>query len=97
MPCVGICGTATLTWDTNPASERVSKYVIYHATNTASAFVWFGETSTNAFSLPPLRSGSHFFYATAVNYLGLESDPCNQVLVPVPNPPAGLRITIQIP
>ena len=97
--CTAMAG-ARLTWDPNPVIEGVSKYVIYHSSTPIGGFTNFAEVPAMllpAFPLPPLRSGAHFFFVTAVSTNGLESDPSNQVLAPVPNPPQGLKIVITIP
>lgn len=88
---------ARLLWDDPNPDGIVGKFVVYHATNIAGPFLVLGESATtNGLELPPLRSGNHFFYVTAVGTNGLESDPSNQVLAPVVNPPQGTKIVIVI-
>jgi fibronectin type 3 domain-containing protein len=90
-------GSARLVWDDPNPAGTVGKYAVYHASSVTGAFALLGETQTNAFTLPRLQSGAHFFYVTAVGTNGLESDPSNQVLAPVVNPPQNTKILIEIP
>jgi len=90
-----ICA-ASLQWNANPPADNVSKYVLYHSTNLVSGFSKLGETAETTFPLPSLTSGEHFFFVTAVNQFGLESNPSNQVVAPVPYPPQGTRIVIVV-
>lgn len=101
LAALGAQGAALLVWDENTASDGVGKYVIYHGRSMVGPFTNYAEVArrpwpTNFVTVRPLTSGPHFFYVTAVSTNGLESDPSNQVLAPVPNPPQGLRMLIEI-
>ena len=90
-------GVARLAWDNPNPVGFVGRFNVYHTTNLVSTpFTLFGESATNEFRLPALQSGFHCFIVSAVGTNGFESDPSNQVLAPVANPPAGLKIIIEI-
>lgn len=88
-------GSAKLAWDANPPAEQVTGYIVYHATNLTAGFSVFAVAITNSLTVSPLRSGEHYFFVTALNNRGLESDPSNQVLAPVPFPPMGIKLVLE--
>lgn len=90
-------GGAKLMWDNPNAAGTVGRYIVYHSRAVSGNFTNYSETVTNELALGPLRSGPNFFYVTAVGTNAFESDPSNQVLVPVANPPQGTRIVITTP
>lgn len=92
-----IMSAALLVWEPNNPTNTVSKYVVYHGRSITGPFTNLVESATTNAPLPALKSGLHVFYVTAVGTNAFESDPSNQVLAPVVNPPAGTKIVITIP
>lgn len=88
---------ALLVWEPNNPVDIVAKYVVYHGRNISGPFTNMVEVTVTNAPLPKLESGLHVFYVTAVGTNSFESDPSNQVVAPVVNPPQGTRIVITIP
>lgn len=97
MNYILLMAAALLIWEPNPVSDGVGKYIVYHGRSITGPFVNTAETTTTNTVVPSLESGLHVFYVTAVGTNGFESDPSNQVQVPVVRPPTGVRIVITIP
>lgn len=92
-----IMSAALLVWEPNNPSGTVGKYIVYHGRSISGPFTNLVETVATNTLVPQLKSGMHVFYVTAVGTNSFESDPSNNVQVPVVNPPQGTKIVITIP
>jgi len=87
--------TVQLTWDLNPTNENVVAYRIYHATNQTNQWSIVAATNRPPVTVPA-RDGTNYWRCTAVNAVGLESDPSNTVSVQPPGLVNGLRIVVTL-
>ena len=78
--------TVTLTWDPNPEGESITNYTVYASPTSNgvySAVTQVNGSTTNA-TLTGLPAAERWYYLTARNFWGLESDPSEKVNTPVP-------------
>lgn len=76
-------GNYWLLWDDPNPAGTVQKYGVHHSTNLAGPFELIGTPTVKSNLLPPLKSGFHVFFVTAIGTNGFESDPSNSVFAPV--------------
>jgi hypothetical protein len=69
-----------LAWDASPSPSAVG-YIVYSCTQSNGTFEPVGVTSSLDWSIPKSMAGQ-WFYATAFDAFGLESDPSNVVQGP---------------
>src|SRR5258706_15298527 len=76
--------SVTLAWDPSPDTNVIS-YNVYYGPGTGNYtnLLSLGNT-TNATVTGLLEGGTYFFVATAVDAIGLESDPSNEISYSVP-------------
>lgn len=87
--------TVCLTWDLNPTNENVVMYRVYHAVNQTNQWAVVAATNRPPVTIPA-RAGTNYWRCTAVNAVGLESDPSNTVSVQPPGLVNGLRIVVTL-
>lgn len=100
IPC--LAADIPLAWDVPLASDGLSGYFLYAATNAItatnfhSAQIRLPIPLTNGVVLTSIKPGTYWFTVTAVQTNTLESDPSNILVAQVPNPPPNLRtVTLQ--
>lgn len=92
----------TVAWDPNPVEDVVTGYVVYYGltSNTTTNKIPTVETQQAITNLT--WNSEHWFYVTATNAVGLESDPSTVLnyTVPeqptIPGAPKTLRIELKI-
>lgn len=91
-------GPPRIAWNPNVEPD-VTSYVLYIGTNAGSYLtnVTIGAPLTSIPSkLLPLFGGqTNFMVVTAVNSIGMESGPSNEIGVPVPKSPNALRLALE--
>lgn len=74
----------TVVWDPNPEGESITNYTVYAASasnGVFSAVAQVNGATTNA-TLTGLAAGERWYYLTAKNFWGLESEPSVKVNTP---------------
>ncbi len=91
-----MAGTVNLAWDPAPASDMITKYVVYWKPPGATTFTKLSDVvGSTTFATVNLASGIYSFFVTGVNAAG-ESPGSNIVTTPGA-PPAqitGLKIVV---
>lgn len=90
-------GDVSLAWDASP-SPSVTSYVLYahtnslSATNLASATVRVNAGTNLTALVENLRPPATWYFVCTAVAGGVQSDPSNQLIVQVPQPPANERL-----
>lgn len=96
FPILSHAGEIKLAWDASPSTNVVG-YILYAGTNNP-ALTNVAErinTGTNQTVVVDfVKRGSWFFWVTAHEAQGVESEPSNIVQVQVPEPPANARTVV---
>ena len=89
-------GTVTLAWDPNPASDQVTKYIVYRASAAAGPWEKIQDVTAPTATVTGLTPAVYFFRVTASNAWG-ESGPSNVVSTPPPaGAPTNLKVTVTV-
>jgi fibronectin type 3 domain-containing protein len=85
-----------LLWDANPAADNVSYYKLYLGTNSRNYSLIYTSVAPNlVLTTNQFYQGkTNFFAVSAVNVLGLESDPSDEIselILTPPSKPLNLR------
>jgi hypothetical protein len=80
----------TITWDLNPPSDMVERYMVFHARDTNSFQLLATVTGTlNLYTVRYLVPGKHRFMIVATNSMGT-SIPSSEIVIPT-NPPTQVK------
>lgn len=94
---VSLADSVTLIWDQNPETDLVG-YRVYWGTETGkydeTLEVDFPGVTAKIDDLDFRATGGYYFIVTAVNTIGLESPPSNELVLVVPSQVLGLKGTI---
>lgn len=92
----------TVAWDPNPVEDVVTGYVVYYGLTSDTVTNKLATTETQQAITNLTWSAEHWFFVTATNAYGLESDPSTVLnyTVPeqpvIPGSPKTLRIELKI-
>lgn len=82
----------TIAWDPSP-SDSITNYTV-HVTSLDNNVTMATQVGTNTQHTLSLTAGTWNAWVTAVNSIGLRSDPSNVLLLPVPAPPV-IRLNLE--